>query len=110
MRLSYFAVCMFAMSTVQTAAALSLNQHENLQLSQVFENKEAPKTEAPKGDAAPKSDEAQKAQREKVAEQWKVMAEKTNKAAADHEKAKIAGEEAKVKAVADKAAAAKKKY
>ena len=105
MRLSYFAVCIFAMSTMQTSSAFSLNQHENLQLSQVFENKEAPK-----GDAAPKSDDAAKAQREQVADQWKTMAEKVNKATADHDKAKAAGEEAKVKAAKDKAAAEKKKY
>ena len=62
------------------------------------------------GDAAPKSDDAAKAQREQVADQWKTMAEKVNKATADHDKAKAAGEEAKVKAAKDKAAAEKKKY
>ena len=38
------------------------------------------------------------------------MAEKTNKATADADKAKVAGEQAKVKALADQAAAKKKKY
>ena len=99
MRLSYFAVCMFAMSALpgsgpgQTAAALSLTHQDALQFSQVFEN-----------------EDKDKLQREQVAQRWKEVAEKTNKAAADNEEQKKAGDEAKVKALTDQAAAKKKKY